>query len=208
MLKFDLHIHTKYTKDSLMDPERIIKIAQKMGLSGVAITDHNAMTDIRQSPFIIPGSEIKTEYGDIIGLFIKNEIKSRNFLAVQKEIKEQGGLVALAHPYNKGGIRFPEELIPECIDLIEVFNSRMKKEWNEKAFELAQKYQKPVTCGSDAHSYFEIGRSFLFLEEPINTINDLKAKLLARGNPYSGKLTPYYISHGLSFICEKIKKYL
>lgn len=208
MLKFDLHVHSKYSKDSLMDPEKIIRIAQKRGLSGVAMTDHNVMADIRQNPFVIPGSEIKTEYGDIIGLFLKKEIKAGNFLAVQKEIKERGGLTVLAHPYNKGKRRFPEELIPGYIDLIEVFNSRMKKEWNEKAFELAQKYQKPITCSSDAHSYFEIGRSFLILEEPINTVADLKARLLAKGNSYSGKLTPYYISHGLSFICEKIKKYL
>jgi len=208
MLKFDLHIHSKHSKDSLMDKERIKKIAQKKGLSGIAIADHDAMTDIHQPSFIVPGSEIKTEYGDIIGLFIKNNIKSRSFLAVQKEIKEQGGVTVLAHPYNKGKIRFPEEFIPEYIDLIEVFNSRMKKEWNKKALELAQKYQKPITAGSDAHSYFEIGRSFLILEGPINTVDDLKAKLLARGNSYSGKYTPYYISHGLSFICEKIKKYL
>ena len=101
-----------------------------------------------------------------------------------------------------------EKLIPQYIDLIEVFNARMKKEWNKKALELAQNYGKPVSAGSDAHSYFEIGRGFLALEGPINNSDDLKAKLLVKGNRYSGKITPYYLSHGLSFIREKVKKYL
>ena len=62
MLKFDLHIHSKHSKDSLMDKERIKKIAQKKGLSGIAIADHDAMTDIHQPSFIVPGSEKNKDF--------------------------------------------------------------------------------------------------------------------------------------------------
>ena len=215
MMKFDLHIHSKYSKDSFMEPKRIIGIAKKRGLSGIAITDHNTISGSLEAErvnkdndfIIVRGSEIKTEYGDIIGLFIRDEIKVRNFLDVYQEIKKQGGLVILPHPYSKN-THFPEELISQYIDIIEVLNSRQKEERNKKAFELAKRYNKPISAGSDAHSYFEIGKSYIILEEEIKNVNDLKSKLLKQGNRYSGKITPYYLSHGLSILYEKIKNYL
>jgi len=43
LTSFDLHIHSKYSKDSINDPKWIIKIAKNKGLNGVAITDHNTI---------------------------------------------------------------------------------------------------------------------------------------------------------------------
>ena len=40
-MKFDLHIHTKYSIDSTSKPEKIVKIAKKRGMDGVAVSDHN-----------------------------------------------------------------------------------------------------------------------------------------------------------------------
>ena len=42
-MKYDLHIHSKYSSDGVLDPEKIVKIAAKRGLNGVAITDHNTI---------------------------------------------------------------------------------------------------------------------------------------------------------------------
>lgn len=42
-MKYDLHIHSKYSSDGVLEPERIIKIATKRGLNGIAITDHDTI---------------------------------------------------------------------------------------------------------------------------------------------------------------------
>ena len=42
-MNFDLHIHSKYSFDSIMSPKRIVKVAQDNGLDCIAITDHDSI---------------------------------------------------------------------------------------------------------------------------------------------------------------------
>ena len=107
-MKYDLHTHTKYSSDGILEPEKIVEIARRKGLSGIAITDHNTIkgslkakkyeTDDFQ---VICGSEISTERGEVIGLFLSDEIQSESFLDVVDEIKEQDGVVVLPHPFDR-----------------------------------------------------------------------------------------------------------
>lgn len=207
-----MHVHTKYSKDSFMSPKKLIKVARSKGLRGLAVTDHNAFKGAVEAGkenmyndfFIIYAEEVKTEYGDIIGLFIKEEIESRNFLDVVKEIKGQKGLVVLPHPFSKN-TKLPEKLIANNIDIIEIFNARQKNIKNNQAKVLAEKYKKPVIAGSDAHNYFEIGRAYVELKDEIKNLDDIKKAIKNNHTNIHGKATPYYISHGLSLINEKIK---
>ena len=41
MKKFDLLTHSIFSSDGFLDPKKIIKIAIKNNLDGIAITDHN-----------------------------------------------------------------------------------------------------------------------------------------------------------------------
>ena len=204
-MKFDLHIHSKYSYDSFLSPVRIIKVAKKKGLHGVAITDHNtikggieALKINEDEDFqVIVGAEIRTEYGDIIGLFLEDEITTNKFEEVIEEIKSQGGLSVLAHPYRQ--YKFPEEIIDK-VDLVEVFNARSRKADNERAYELAKKFKKPQTAGSDAHLVFEIGRG-------ITIVNSEVREELREGNmTIEGEVSNYYLAHGLSVAMEKIKR--
>jgi len=203
-MKFDLHIHSKYSYDSFLSPVRIIKVAKRKGLHGVAITDHNtikggieALKINEDEDFqVIVGAEIRTEYGDIIGLFLEDEITTNKFEEVIEEIKSQGGLSVLAHPYRQ--YKFPEEIIDK-VDLVEVFNARSRKADNERAYELAKKFKKPQTAGSDAHLVFEIGRG-------ITIVNSEVREELREGNTtIEGEVSNYYLAHGLSVAMEKIK---
>jgi len=159
---FDFHIHSRYSFDALMKPEKIIKIAKKRGLNGIAITDHNtikgsmeAIKITKNEDFmVISGAEIATDCGDIIGLYIDDEIKSRKCLEVIDEIHAQGGIVILPHPYKGHTLN---NFWLSQIDLIEVFNARCSYEQNAKAVKLAQKIGKPGIAGSDAHLSSEIG---------------------------------------------------
>ncbi|KPU63853.1 hypothetical protein EP1X_01245 [Thermococcus sp. EP1] len=203
-MSFDLHVHSKYSKDSINDPKWIIKIAKKKGLSGVAITDHNTLKGsliakkINKDPDfeIIFGEEIKTDIGDIIALWITKEIKSRNWEEVIDEIHSQGGIAVLPHPYR--GHKLIEK-VAKRVDVIEVLNARTPKQLNRKAYELAVKLHKGFSAGSDAHVPFEIGRGKIFVN------SDLR-KALVKGNVKpDGKEFPYLLVHGISFIAEKIR---
>ena len=40
---YDLHVHSKYSRDSILSPEKIISVAKRKKLDGVAVTDHNTI---------------------------------------------------------------------------------------------------------------------------------------------------------------------
>ncbi len=158
----ELHIHSRFSYDSLLSPERIVKVAMDKGLNGIAVTDHDtieggvrAQAANKDSDFaVIVGSEVKTDAGDLIGLFLNEEIKSRDCLEAIDEIRGQGGIVVLPHPFR--GHKLRDEII-SAVDAIEVFNSRTQMPENMKAEELAKKYGKTPVAGSDAHFSLEIG---------------------------------------------------
>lgn len=203
-MRFDLHIHSKYSPDSFLKLEKIIKVAKKKRLDGVAVTDHNTIKGglealkINKNPDfqIIVGSEIKTEYGDVLGLFLNEEVKDHSFDNVLEEIRSQGGISILAHPYRQ--YNAPEEIAAK-VDLVEGFNARSKSSHNVKSLKLADKFSKSMTAGSDTHVYFEVGNGTVYVEEDIE--NALK-----KGNTkIEGNESNYYWVHGLSVLIEKIK---
>lgn len=188
----------------MLEPAIIIKIAKKRGLGGVAITDHNTIKGSLQAGkindkgnfHIIPGAEIRTEYGDLIGLYLHEEIKSRHFDEVVEEIKKQGGIAILPHPYRKGKT-IPLKLI-ENIDAIEVLNSRSSRKSNGDSLALAISQNKAFSAGSDAHVAFEIGKSFI-------EVNEIDPESILNNHTFEGSETNYLLSHGLSRIVEIYK---
>lgn len=209
----DLHIHSKYSYDSLSEPKKIVKVARQRGLDAIAITDHDTMEGFRVASsinqpdiMIIPGLEKKTDHGDVIGLFINKEVSSNNFFDAADEIHSQGGIVVLPHPYRSRNCD-PVELMA-AVDLLEVFNSRYRDEDNFKAKKLAESNGKPCVVGSDAHLYFEIGHAVTTLHGQAASLNELREMLLKSPREFRCRSTPYYLSHGLSFGIYKIRKYL
>jgi predicted metal-dependent phosphoesterase TrpH len=161
-LKFDFHIHSSYSLDSILTPAKIVNISRKKGLDGIAVTDHHTIRgglesrDLnRSSLMVIVGSEIKTEWGDVVCLFLEREITSKRFLEVVEQVRKQDGILILAHPFWKHTLS--EELLNH-VDLVEVFNSRISPSRNQRAERLAQKRGLPQVAGSDAHLPWEIGR--------------------------------------------------
>lgn len=206
---FDFHIHSKYSYDSLLQPEKIIRIAMKKGLSGVAITDHNTIRGgietFRLPNFelkVIVGAEIKTQFGDIIGLFLNEEIISRNAFEVIDEIRNQGGIVVLPHPYRKGK-DIPHELLNK-IDVIEGFNARSEHSANLRAREYAKMKNLPAIAGSDAHISWEIGRGKSILPY-VSAVEDVRNAILTDKLEIIGTESPYIV-HGFSVGIEKIRE--
>jgi predicted metal-dependent phosphoesterase TrpH len=180
MFAVDFHTHTYHSYDSMMGPEKILRLAKQRGLSGIVVSDHDtiqgglecASINRDKDLKVFVGSEIKTSVGDITGINLKQEITDRNFTDVVQQIKNQGGLVLLVHPYHHHKL---DEINFDAIDLVEGFNAREFPANNLKAVELAKKYGKPIIAGSDAHVYSEIGNAKTFyrnlddLTQPVST---------------------------------------
>ncbi len=95
-MRLDLHLHTCYSRDSLNGPREIIAKSRKLGITP-AITDHEstaAHAVFRGMGFdFIPGFEVKTDAGDLIGLYAGEAPKKNvRFMEAVDSIKEQGGL--------------------------------------------------------------------------------------------------------------------
>jgi predicted metal-dependent phosphoesterase TrpH len=176
-LKADLHVHTRYSEDSISPPEKIVEHCLKVGIDCLAITDHNEISGAfeikRIAPFkVILGEEILTSQGEIIGYFLTEKIPPH--LSPEEtvaRIKAQGGLACIPHPYDRfrSGAKLRnhalDKILPE-IDLIEVFNSRtMLLRDSARALEFAQKHALPGTAGSDAHIVQEVGSTYMEIPE-------------------------------------------
>lgn len=161
-LNADFHIHSKYSHDSLMEPRKIVKRAKKVGLSCIAITDHNTISGALEAKqyekeydiTVIVGTEILTDIGDLIGLHLSEEIRSRKWEEVIEEIHEQGGLAVLPHPYRS---HMEIDAVAKKVDYIEVWNARSSEGENQKALQLGTIKPSHHLRGSDAHLYREIG---------------------------------------------------
>ena len=174
-MRYDLHIHTIRSPCSNLKPQVILKMAKKKGLDGIAVTDHNTIKgslDVsklnKNKDFeVITAAEIRTDYGDILAYYIQEEIKSRKLFEVFDEIKKQGGLISIAHPFRTmRWLRFnyPIEKVKDKINAIETFNSRMLPGENSKAKRVAEMLDIAKTGGSDGHFWFDIGRAYTIFE--------------------------------------------
>lgn len=165
-MKIDLHVHTCCSIDSLSNLKSIIKKTSKLGIIP-AITDHNnidAHEHLKKMNFeFIPGEEIDTIEGHLIGLYLTEKIeKNFSFLETLDKIKEMGGLSYLPHMYDstRRGVCLPE--LAKKVDIVEVYNPRItNEEYNKKALDYAQKNKKYLGVGSDAHFAFEIGSAYI-----------------------------------------------
>lgn len=181
MMRADLHVHTEYSFDSVMSLESLIDRCTKKGINCVAIADHGTIAgalDLKaKAPFeVIVGEEILTPQGEIMGLFLTEEIPSPTPVeeAIAR-IKAQKGLVCLPHPFDRlRGIKGANHhdygklrALAADVDIIEVFNSRALRlgKPNQKARKFAEEHGLLCSAGSDAHVPSEIGHAYVELQQ-------------------------------------------
>jgi hypothetical protein len=169
LIKADLHVHTWHSIDSNMSYGQLIKACQAKGINCVAVADHGTTRGARDlqkiSPFkIIVCEEVLTPYGEIMGMFLQEDIPAKLPVAdAVKAIREQGGLINIPHPFDRvrpsafRNLKMLESIAGQ-IDIIEVFNSRSLFPGAEsRARAFAAKHNKIISYGSDGHSPSEIG---------------------------------------------------
>ncbi|MBI2670929.1 PHP domain-containing protein [Candidatus Woesearchaeota archaeon] len=172
MINADMHIHTKYSHDCTTNLDRFRKICLKRSIFPV-ITDHNTIAGALKYRKLykdcIIGEEISTKQGEIIGLFLEEEIaEGLDITEVIDKIRQQDGLVFLQHPFDKlRKNRLKEYYFDKMkFDIVEIFNSRtLFHKYDLKAKNFAEKNKLLKGVGSDAHLEMEIGASYVMIDE-------------------------------------------
>ena len=171
-MKIDLHIHTRHSICSNLDPKRIAGYAKLKGIDGIAITDHDSMNGCKKvqesAPdlLVIPGVEITTASGELIALFVREPIRpGLSLRETTNRIHEAGGLVIVPHPFDRYRKSVGNRINEITADAIEVYNSRnIYKKANEMALEFAREKGIVAVAGSDAHFKEEIGMAGIITE--------------------------------------------
>lgn len=208
-MRFDLHVHTTYSRCSTLDVEAAIKHGARIGLGGIAITDHNTTAGIARARaaakrfglILVPGTEI-TYAPSILEYFLAGkhmvalgiEETPQKWLGALETIDfvhDRGGLAVLAHP-----ARFL--LHPGCLcDLRKKQNELAKIDAIEalhegrffgNAIRVAKLLKIPVVAGSDAHMAMQLGTCYTELKHCESVDDVLKEIKRGRTEVHTGQL--------------------
>ena len=192
-LRLDLHVHTVGSSDAHTRLDQLVPNIVRARLDGLAITDHNILAqNVPQGSLIIPGIEISSLDGHIIGLGLSEPV-SRGLSADEtiSQIKKQGGVSIVAHPYDfhRSAVT-PEklEVKPDAIEVVNAASLFHSRAWN-RAKEFAIRNNLPSTGGSDSHIPQTIGMAYTVVESEAKTVESVldairMGSVSAEGNPY------------------------
>lgn len=208
-IKVDCHSHTNVSFDGNINPAAYVRQASRLGIGAAVISDHNSIEgalEVRalNPPFkVIVAEEIQSAEGEIIGLFLQEEIPSKKPAAWTFDaIHEQGGLAIVPHPFARVVVsRLSLSAIFSClekIDIIEVINARNNSMADEvTAWRFAKAHNLPVSAGSDAHLSHALGRAYVLMD-PFETPQEFLQNL-KKGTIVCERRTPLWLS-GITFI--------
>ena len=128
---FDLHVHTnRGSPDSSLEPSDLVAEAKRIGLNGLAVTEHNGwprhdfetFADTVDGLFIVRALEVYTPVGHVLAFGLESHIPSLHdgLNAVKRlraEADRQGAVLVLAHPFrflfNPAGLFTQNTLFPD-----------------------------------------------------------------------------------------------
>ena len=193
-MRVDLHTHTEYSSDSELALAEAVAGWQRAGIDCVAVTDHNTIAGalaLREwAPLrVIVGNEVRTREGEIIGLFLEEDIP-RGLTPEEtiRRIRDQLGLVMIPHPFDRfRRSRLTEQallrVLPD-VDIIEVFNARTAFARDNRRGELlAAAHGLIPVAGSDSHTAQELGRAYVEMadfDSPQTFLESLRAARLVK----------------------------
>ena len=181
----DFHVHTVHSPDSVITYPLLVDACKAGGVDAVAIMDHDVIEGALEfsalseqalrrgewAPRILIGEEIRTSGGEICGLFLNEHVSKRlSPLETMRNIRTQGGLVYVPHPFDILKLKRLKthelEELSGMIDIIEVFNGKPRF---PGANALAQRFLKthdfPAGAGSDSHEPTHLGAVFVTMDD-------------------------------------------
>jgi predicted metal-dependent phosphoesterase TrpH len=213
----DMHLHTtRGASDSMLNPDDLIAEANRVGLTGVNITEHDRMWESwdlgpfrqqHEGTFVSNGMEVSTDMGHILAVGLKGYAPGIRRLEKLREVADEtGGYLIVAHPFRHffDPVHFrregkkPFDLTPEqaarlpvfqLVDAIEVLNGCNTPRENYFALQVAKTLGKPGTGGSDAHSTQGIGYFTAVFDEALESQEHM-VEQLHKGRYYPGRGLP------------------
>jgi predicted metal-dependent phosphoesterase TrpH len=204
MATYDLHVHTEASPCSSAKPATILAAAERAGLDGIAVTDHDTMENVgmmrEQAPpdlTVIAGTEVTTTQGHLLALGIQEPPPKTDPVSVINDVHRQGGVAVLAHPFDALRESYDDDLdqILDVVDGVEHINSRcLLPRFNDRAGSVARKRGLAVTGGSDAHFPMEVGRAYtVCTDEWSDAISGGATSAEGRGSYLSGHVATKFV---------------
>ena len=184
----DLHNHTRYSPDSRVPPSELVALAKRIGLQGIAVTDHNAVAGIAEAEqaagsdfLVVPGIEVSTASGHVLGYGVRQVVpRDLSVEETVERITAQGGVAVAAHPFRFWSGLGDAGLGRARFAAYETSNARTLRRGNARARLRAEAAKVGRTGGSDSHFLDEVARAVTVVDAgPIGLDNLLQA--LARG---------------------------
>lgn len=187
-MMLDLHVHSAYSVDTDVQIKDILKMAKERDLSGIAIADHNEiagsleayeLAEDMEGFVVLRAMEISSSKGHILAYGIDKKIKrDMSPQDTVEAINRAGGTPVVPHPYRFWSGVGEKVVLDTEFSAIEGLNARSPRSNNSKAIALAEKLGLGVTGGSDSHSLDEIGTGVTFLEESVETEEEVLEAIL------------------------------
>lgn len=175
MINIDLHTHSEHSPDGGISAKQYANLLESGALHCIAITDHNSIDFARvmheqHGDAIIVGSEIMSNDGEIIGLYLTDNVQpNMSARETAEAIKSQGGLVYIPHPFEtvRSGIHPAAlEAICDLVDIIEICNGRAFFQNRGSQALVWSRLNNVVTAtSSDAHGIKGLGSTFTTIAE-------------------------------------------
>jgi len=205
--KADLHTHTKFSglskvmfldlPDSVAEPREMVEAAERRGLDVLCVTDHNSIrgaTEAKKyakSVEIVVGEEVLTSEGEVLGIFLTEEVP-RGLTASETvdRIHGQGGLAIAAHPFSTHCSALGDRIFDLPLDAVEVFNAFHRDKYsNDLAFQKCGSSDLCLVAGSDAHSPMMVGDAYTTFDG--TTGEELRKAILSKETDYGGTHTSF-----------------
>lgn len=187
----DMHVHTIYSKDSLLAPEDLIEQAIALGLDAVCVTEHDSYSAsytaelfAERTPIrVFRGVEASTDLGHILVYGVTEErwqeYEGRKNLPARllvEQVAEWGGVSIPAHPFRAGS---EGVALLTGVFAIEGWNGKCDMEETRLALDYAARHDLKVIGGSDAHTVGQLGSCVTVFERRVETMAELIAELKA-----------------------------
>jgi hypothetical protein len=202
----DLHVHTRYSgltrlyflrfPDSISYPSEIVKMAERRQINVLCVTDHNSIRGALEamktatSVEIVAGSEIATLAGDLLGIFLSEDIP-RCLPADETidKIHEQGGLAIAPHPFSSHCDSLGMKIMELKLDGVELLNAAHRDGYtNDAAQTITKNMRVAFVGGSDAHAATMVGNAYTKFKG--DSAEDLRKAILRRETGFAGESTP------------------
>jgi len=193
-LKIDLHVHTTGSRDAFIEAGQLPLILKERGLDGVAITNHDALTEVTSSETIIlPGIEVSTRQGHMIGLGVSDPItKGSTADETISMIHRAGGVAIVPHPFDPISPCVNPLKLRSRPEAIEVINSdalffRLN---TIVARRMADRLSVPMVAGSDSHISETVGDAYTLIDSNSKSVADILSAIRAGSVEPAGGPTP------------------